>query len=100
MTPSKVIPSKVDQLRNETKITAKNSQDDVDVPKMHLVPSRWERTGWKYTEVDPMNTSFFKNPNRVNCHGASPKAADTGDSSVFGGKRNSYIPKFNAESTY
>jgi hypothetical protein len=67
---------------------------------MHLVPSRWERTGWKYTEVDPMNTSFFKNPNRVNCHGASPKKVDSTESSFFDSKRNSFMPKFTGESTY
>ena len=43
-----------------------------DVPKLHLVPSRWDPTGWKYTEIDPMNHTFFRSPNRVNCHGLSP----------------------------
>ena len=41
-------------------------------PKLHLVPTRWNPTGWKYTNVDPSGTNFFQNPNRVNCHGLSP----------------------------
>ena len=44
----------------------------IDRQALHLVPTRWSPTGWKYTDVDPMNTSFFMNPNRVNCHGMSP----------------------------
>ena len=37
--------------------------------KLHLVPTRWNPTGWKYTEKDPKTTSFFGNPNRINFHG-------------------------------
>ena len=40
--------------------------------KLHLVPTRWNPTGWKYTEQDPKSTSFFGNPNRINFHGMSP----------------------------
>ena len=42
---------------------------DCDMPKMHLVPCRWERSGWKYVQVDPKEHNFFKNPNRVNSFG-------------------------------
>ena len=33
------------------------------------MPCRWTRTGWKYTDVDPYNNKFFKNPNRENTFG-------------------------------
>lgn len=41
----------------------------------HLVPCRWESTGWKYVEVDPAKHSYFQNPNRMNAHGFSPLRA-------------------------
>ena len=51
-------------------------QGDLDVEldlegqtKMHLVPCRWTRSGWKYVEVDPKEHNFFNNPNRVNSFG-------------------------------
>lgn len=37
--------------------------------KLHLVPSRWERSGWRYVERDPADHDFFQNPNRVNNFG-------------------------------
>lgn len=40
-----------------------------DQTKMHLVPCRWSRSGWKYVEVDPKTSKFFNNPNRVNSFG-------------------------------
>ena len=39
---------------------------------MHLVPCRWQKSGWKYVEVDPKETKFFASPNRVNSIGFSP----------------------------
>ena len=36
---------------------------------LHLVPCRWERSGWRYVQLDPGNTRFFNNPNRVNNFG-------------------------------
>ena len=49
--------------------------------KMHLVPCRWSRSGWKYVEVDPKDHQFFKNPNRVNSFGVtSPNKARKGGS--------------------
>ena len=57
----------------------KQADLDVDVelsaqPQMHLVPCRWNRSGWKYVEVDPKEHSFFNNPNRVNSFGiAAPQ---------------------------
>jgi hypothetical protein len=66
---------------------------------MHLVPSRWEKTGWKYTEVDPTDTRFFQNPNRVNCHGLSPSNKEK-TKAQFAEKRGSYKPTFNAETSY
>ena len=40
-------------------------------PTMHLVPCRWEHSGWKYVQVDPKEHNFFNNPNRVNSIGMS-----------------------------
>ena len=39
---------------------------------MHLVPCRWEKSGWKYVESDPAKHGFFNNQNRINSHGFSP----------------------------
>ena len=36
---------------------------------LHLVPCRWERSGWRYVQKDPAEHGFFKNPNRVNNFG-------------------------------
>ncbi len=36
---------------------------------MSLVPCRWQKSGWKYVEVDPGATKFFNNANRVNSFG-------------------------------
>ena len=41
---------------------------------MQLVPCRWQKSGWKYVEVDPQETKFFCSPNRVNSVGFSPNA--------------------------
>ena len=38
---------------------------------LHLVPSRWERSGWRYVQKDPGETNFFRNPNRVNNFGVN-----------------------------
>ena len=44
--------------------------DEIAMNKaLHLVPCRWERSGWRYVEADPSKTNFFKNPNRVNSFG-------------------------------
>ena len=40
---------------------------------MQLVPCRWQKSGWKYVEVQPGSTKFFSSPNRVNSVGFSPK---------------------------
>ena len=67
---------------------AMNDQLDVELDlegqtKMHLVPCRWSRSGWKYVEVDPQSHSFFKNPNRVNSFGiTSPNKLRKGGSVV------------------
>ena len=51
-------------------------QDADQVPsKMHLVPCRWSKTGWKYVEVDPKNVNFLNNPNRVNSFGVEKRNA-------------------------
>lgn len=39
---------------------------------LHLVPSRWERSGWRYVQKDPKEHGFFNNPNRVNNFGIAP----------------------------
>ena len=36
---------------------------------MHLVPCRWEKSGWRYVQKDPGHIGFFNNPNRVNNFG-------------------------------
>ena len=36
---------------------------------LHLVPCRWERSGWRYVQRDPGQQEFFNNPNRVNSFG-------------------------------
>lgn len=38
---------------------------------MHLVPCRWERSGWRYVQKDPSDTQFFQSPNRVNNFGVN-----------------------------
>ncbi len=35
------------------------------------MPCRWQKSGWKYVEVEPAATKFFKNANRVNSVGFS-----------------------------
>lgn len=40
---------------------------------MHLVPCRWERSGWRYVQKDPAKIGFFNNPNRVNNFGSPPQ---------------------------
>ena len=37
--------------------------------QMQLVPSRWERSGWRYVQAEPGDTKFFAHPNRVNNFG-------------------------------
>ena len=37
--------------------------------ELHLVPCRWERSGWRYVQKDPADQGFFRNPNRVNNYG-------------------------------
>jgi len=39
---------------------------------LHLVPCRWERSGWRYVQADPAAIGFFNNPNRVNNFGVNP----------------------------
>ena len=36
---------------------------------MHLVPCRWEKSGWRCVQKDPGQIGFFNNPNRVNNFG-------------------------------
>ena len=40
---------------------------------LHLVPCRWERSGWRYVQKDPADVGFFNNPNRVNNFGVEGK---------------------------
>ena len=56
-----------------------NQLDDMDTglqigsnQQLHLVPCRWERSGWRYVQKDPQEHGFFKNPNRVNNFGVAP----------------------------
>lgn len=59
---------------------------------LHLVPCRWERSGWRYVQADPGHTGFFNNPNRVNNFGvmADGKQRRYG-SHVRGGSSNFYL---------
>ena len=41
--------------------------------ELHLVPCRWERSGWRYVQRDPAGHQFFNNPNRVNNFGVAPE---------------------------
>ena len=41
--------------------------------ELHLVPCRWERSGWRYVQRDPAAHQFFNNPNRVNNFGVAPE---------------------------
>ena len=76
--------------RNQNKpvAAAHNITQELDIEldaegqtKMHLVPCRWSRSGWKYVEVDPKDHTFFKNPNRVNSFGVtSPQKGRKGGS--------------------
>jgi hypothetical protein len=73
---------------------------------LHLVPCRWERSGWRYVQKDPADHGFFNNPNRVNNFGvdsgkkrfASSNRRDsfynTGNRSAFG------VEKKIGETTY
>lgn len=87
---------------NQPVAAAHNMQDKLDVEldlegqtKMHLVPCRWSRSGWKYVEVDPIQHNFFKNPNRVNSFGvASPSKVRKGGSVVrrdFGQSKSAFV---------
>ena len=75
---------------NQPVAAAHNMHDQLDVEldlegqtKMHLVPCRWSRSGWKYVEVDPIQHNFFKNPNRVNSFGVtSPDKVRKGGSVI------------------
>ena len=80
-------PRKLDAMRaNGSQIVAGNQEEEkvraVNVEtldnmnfeinmnqNLHLVPSRWERSGWRYVQKDPQATDFFNNPNRVNSFG-------------------------------
>ena len=57
--------------QRQSLLTQEDYEYEVDVPKMHLVPCRWEKSGWKYVQVDPKEHNFFNNQNRVNFHGVS-----------------------------
>ena len=39
--------------------------------ELHLVPSRWDRSGWRYVQKDPADSKFFQSPNRVNNFGVN-----------------------------
>lgn len=30
------------------------------------VPSRWEKSGWKYTQIDLKDQKYFNHPNKIN----------------------------------
>lgn len=46
-----------------------NQMDNGMDQQLHLVPCRWERSGWRYVQKDPKEHGFFRNPNRVNNFG-------------------------------
>ena len=51
---------------------------------LHLVPSRWERSGWRYVQKDPADTQFFRNPNRVNNFGVESQRKRHASSGMHG----------------
>ena len=53
--------------------STKNASETLIGVQMQLVPCRWQKSGWKYVEVQPGSTKFFSSPNRVNSVGFSPK---------------------------
>ena len=68
---------------------------------MQLVPCRWQKSGWKYVEVDPQETKFFCSPNRVNSVGFSPNAKPKmQDSFQQGESRQFYKEDPFAQTTY
>ena len=110
----------MDELRGLSKTITQSTrnaealQDAIDydpdeMPKMHLVPCRWQRTGWKYVEADPGTQNFFNNPNRVNSFGISPKEGNKNmghqrgrsmGSSFFNKRSSVHKPQFHGETTY
>lgn len=61
---------------NPDMLLEKGDYDAMDVEiamnsNLHLVPCRWERSGWRYVQKDPADVGFFNNPNRVNNFGVA-----------------------------
>ena len=52
--------------------------------QLHLVPSRWERSGWRYVQRDPADVQFFQNPNRVNNFGVDSQRKRFASSNMRG----------------
>ena len=60
--------------------------------QLHLVPCRWERSGWRYVQAAPGQIGFFNNPNRVNNFGVmADNKQRRYDSAVRGGSSNFYM---------
>ena len=57
---------------------------------MHLVPCRWEHSGWKYVQVDPKDHNFFNNPNRINSVGIGSNTKPKKGTRHQSVKRDSY----------
>ena len=57
---------------------------------MQLVPCRWQKSGWKYVEVDPSSTKYFASPNRINSVGFSPNQKPKADASMYQGEAQQF----------
>lgn len=57
---------------NELDVDYIGGGEQPDGQQLHLVPCRWERSGWRYVQKDPQEHGFFRNPNRVNNFGVAP----------------------------
>ena len=70
-------------------------------PQMSLVPCRWQKSGWKYVEVDPAASKYFASPNRVNSVGFSPNSkAQMHESYLQGDQRQFFKEDPFAQTTY
>ena len=39
---------------------------DAEIPEVKIVPSRWEKSGFRYVFEEPSQKKYFNNPNRIN----------------------------------
>jgi hypothetical protein len=66
--------------------------------QLHLVPCRWERSGWRYVQKDPADVGFFNNPNRVNNFGVA--APQGNNRNTLGGSQIRKDSFYNSRSAF